>query len=125
MSFCSVSRSSVKSSTTFMSLENVMMAIRSDGVICVLRNFCAAVCARIWSWIGMEVMSKNITSRRRSLYLMSPGFAGAIWLAVTAFTAGASGLGVGGGWPAAGCGPRGVRAGSGSAVSSSPGTGRS
>ena len=29
-----------------------------------------------------EVMSKNITIRRRSLYLMSPGFSGAIWLAV-------------------------------------------
>jgi hypothetical protein len=29
----------------------------------------------------MLVMSKNITSRRRSLYLTSPGLEGAIWLA--------------------------------------------
>src|ERR1019366_1188659 len=69
-----------------------MMTIRSEGVICVLRNFWAAVCARIWSIIGMLVMSKNITSRRRSLYLTSPGLEGAIWLAVTAFTTGARGV---------------------------------
>ena len=53
-----------------------MMAIRSEGVICVLRNFWAAVCARIWSGIGMLVLSKNITSRRRSLYFTSPALRG-------------------------------------------------
>src|ERR1035441_1164659 len=42
--------------------------------------------------MGMPVMSKNITSRRRSLYLTSPGLEGAIWLAVTAFTTGAAGV---------------------------------
>ena len=36
-------------------------------------------------------MSKNITSRRRSLYLTSPGLEGAIWLAVTDFTGGRRG----------------------------------
>src|SRR4051812_19276468 len=35
-------------------------------------------------------MSKNMTIRRRSLYLMSPGFSGAIWLAVTGLAAGGS-----------------------------------
>ena len=63
-----------------------MMAIRSEAVIWVFRNFWAAVWARIWSWIGMEVMSKNITIRRLSLYLMSPAFPGAIWLAAAGFS---------------------------------------
>ena len=49
MSWVSASRSSVKSSTTLMSLANVMIAIRSDAVICVFRNFSAAAWARIWS----------------------------------------------------------------------------
>ena len=34
----------------------------------------------------MLVMSKNITSRRRSWYFTSPGLEGAIWLAVSDFT---------------------------------------
>ena len=49
MTLESASRSSVKSCSTLRSLENVMMAIRSEGVIWVLRNFWAAVWARIWS----------------------------------------------------------------------------
>src|SRR3954467_15730322 len=88
-----------------MSLENVITAIRSDLVICVLTNFSAAACARTWSAIGMDVISKNMTMRRRSLYLMSPGFSGAIWLAVTALGAGVAGFSV--------AGPRFSRAGSG------------
>src|SRR5947208_12298468 len=40
----------------------------------------------------MEVMSKNITSSRRSLYFTSPGLEGAIWLTTTDFTGGASGF---------------------------------
>src|ERR1035438_1288068 len=47
--------------------------------------------------IGMLVMSKNITSRRRSLYFTSPGLAGAIWLEVTDFTTGAAGAAGAGG----------------------------
>ena len=73
MSFSSRSRSSVKSSITFTSLEKVIMATMSAGVICVRRNFNAAVCARFWSWIGMDVMSKNITIRRRLRYLRFAG----------------------------------------------------
>src|ERR1039458_6029855 len=41
--------------------------------------------------MGMEVMSKNMTMRRRSLYLTSPALAGAIWLVVTALTSAATG----------------------------------
>jgi hypothetical protein len=78
MSLMSLSRSSVKSSTTLTSEENVMMATRSDGVICVLTNLTAESWARIWSLIGMEVMSKNSTIRRRSLYFTSPALAGVI-----------------------------------------------
>src|ERR1035437_49860 len=36
--------------------------------------------------MGIPVRSKNITSRRRSLYLISPGLAGAIWVASTGLT---------------------------------------
>src|ERR1035441_1461485 len=36
--------------------------------------------------MGIPVRSKNITSRRRSLYLISPGLAGAIWVATTGLT---------------------------------------
>src|SRR5579872_5554649 len=76
-----------------MSLEKVMMAIRSDAVMSVLMNFKACVWARIWSGIGMEVRSKNMTIRRRSLYFRSPGFSGAMALAVTALmAAGSAGL---------------------------------
>ena len=78
------SRSSVKSSTTLMSLEKVMMAIRSDLVIWVLHEFLGRGLGADLVGMGMEVMSKNMTMRRLSLYLMSPGFSGAIWLAATA-----------------------------------------
>src|ERR1035437_1542985 len=53
--------------------------------------------------MGMDVMSKNMASRRLSLYLISPLLAVAIWLAVTVFTVGSAGLG------ACFSGPRGVR----------------
>src|ERR1022692_2026944 len=46
--------------------------------------------------MGMEVMSKNRTMRRRSLYLTSPALAGAIWFVVTALTSAVTG-GSGGG----------------------------
>src|ERR1039457_4847767 len=41
--------------------------------------------------MGMEVMSKNRTMRRRSLYLTSPALAGAIWFVVTALTSAVTG----------------------------------
>ena len=59
----------------------------------------------------MQVMSKNITSRRRSLYFTSPGLEGAIWLAVTDFTRRA---GVAGASGAFGAARRGLMAGTGS-----------
>src|ERR1017187_4366885 len=43
--------------------------------------------------MGMEVMSKNRTMRRLSLYLISPAWAGAIWFDVTALISSVAGLG--------------------------------
>src|SRR5439155_7650404 len=108
-------------STTRMSFEKVKIAIKSDGVIWVRRNFCAAVWARIWSSIGIEVMSKKRTMRRRSLYLMSPGFSGAIWLAVMPLGAGLSGFAAGAALGASGAtvGAGAAATGAGAAVSSS------
>src|ERR1022692_4576786 len=68
-----------------------MMATRSDGVIWVLMNFRALPCTRIWSSGGMPWKSKYSTSRRRSLYLISPGLAGVMVVCTAAATTGGGG----------------------------------
>src|ERR1039458_9205588 len=68
-----------------------MMATRSEGVIWVLMNFRALPCTRIWSSGGMPWKSKYNTSRRRSLYLISPGLAGVMVVCTAAATTGGGG----------------------------------
>ena len=69
-----------------------MMAMRSDAVMLVFRNFRAPVCARIWSSTGMPWKSKYITISRRSRYLISPGLDEAIEVCTTDATGGATGV---------------------------------